>query len=166
MTSRQRFASLALLLLAAPLGGCAELGVSAPVAADTPVASIPQNSPAAPDESTAAKRHFRDGEFGLAEAGFQRAVEAAPDNVEAWLGLAAAHNQLGRRDLADRDYAQAEKRAGRTVEFLNNRGYSWLTRGDFARARKDLEAAARIEPYNEFVRGNIQRLDERAAARR
>ena len=48
----------------------------------------------------------------------------------------------GRRfDLADRAYAQVEKLSGRHATLLNNRGYSYMLRGDLSKARADLSAA-------------------------
>ena len=63
------------------------------------------NNPA--DELEAGKKHYREQNFGLAERYFRRAVEAAPQNAEAWMGLAASYDKLRRFDLADRAYAQA-----------------------------------------------------------
>ena len=104
------------------------------------------------------KTRFRAGDFGLAEASFRKAVEETPANSEAWLGLAAAHDQLGRFDLADHDYARLEPTLGQTVTFLNNRGYSYLLRGDRNRARRDLEKALSLDPENQSIRANLAQL--------
>ena len=68
---------------------------------------------------------------------FRRAVESAKGDAEAWLGLAASYDQLKRFRLADRAYAHALRLTGPSAEFLNNRGYSYLMRGDLSRAFKD-----------------------------
>ena len=81
---------------------------------------------------------------------------------EAWLGLAASYDQLKRFRLADRAYAQALKITGPTAEFLNNRGYSYLLRGDMRRASQDLSAALALDPENERIRNNVRTLDARA----
>ncbi|TMJ35509.1 MAG: tetratricopeptide repeat protein, partial [Alphaproteobacteria bacterium] len=50
------------------------------------------------------KVHFRNGDYGLAEQKFRKAVEVTPKDAEAWLGLAASYDQLRRFDLADNAY--------------------------------------------------------------
>ena len=46
--------------------------------------------------------HFNRGSYGLAEQYFRDAVEKAPRDVTAWVGLAASYDRLARFDLADR----------------------------------------------------------------
>ena len=77
----------------------------------------------------------------------------------AWLGLAASYDQMKRWNLADRAYAQALKITGPTPEFLNNRGYSYLLRGDVRRASEDLSLAAAKDPENEHIQNNLKSLD-------
>src|SRR5262249_18841631 len=48
------------------------------------------------------KVYFREGNYGLAEEKFRKAVEVTPKDAEAWLGLAASYDQLRRFDLADK----------------------------------------------------------------
>ena len=90
------------------------------------------------DDLSLGKKHFRAANFGLAERHFRRAVELHPRDLEAWIGLAASYDRLRRFDLADRAYDQAMKIAGPTAEMLNNKGYSYMLRGDYARARETL----------------------------
>ena len=40
--------------------------------------------------------HFNRGDFGIAERYFRDAVEKAPKDVSAWIGLAASYDRLGR----------------------------------------------------------------------
>src|SRR3712207_4074383 len=117
------------------------------------------------DDLTLGKEHFRATNYGLAELHFRRAVEANGD-AEAWLGLAATYDQLKRFELADRAYREVLKRTGPTLELLNNRGYSYLLRGDLRRASKDLSAASAQAPDNERIRNNLKVLDLRARRRR
>src|SRR5580704_1971701 len=49
-------------------------------------------------------QRFYDGNFGLAQQYFQDAVEKSPEDVMAWIGLAASYDRLGRFDLADHAY--------------------------------------------------------------
>ena len=108
------------------------------------------------DDLTLGKEHFRARHYGLAEMHFRRAVESRKDDAEAWLGLAAAYDELKRYRLADRAYAQALKLIGPTPEFLNNRGYSYLLRGDMRRASQDLSEALAKDPENEKIRNNLE----------
>ena len=83
-------------------------------------------------------------------------MEATPDNGEAWLGLAAAYDQLGRFDLSDRAYDRLLKLEGRKASILNNQGYSYILRGDFKKARKLLADAKALAPENTIIEGNWQ----------
>jgi Flp pilus assembly protein TadD len=107
------------------------------------------------------KEHFRNANYGLAEKHFRQAVEASQDNLEALVGLAAAYDQLGRFDLADRSYKEAIRIAGLTSAILNNRGYSYFLRRDFKRAKQDFELALRKDPDNAMARRNMDLLRRR-----
>src|SRR4029077_708697 len=48
--------------------------------------------------------NFNRGNYGLAERYFRDAVEKAPRDLTAWIGLAASYDRLARFDLADRAY--------------------------------------------------------------
>ncbi len=103
--------------------------------------------------------HFNQGHFGLAERYFQDAVEKAPKDVTAWVGLAASYDRLGRFDLADRAYASAIRLAGETAEILNNIGYSYMLRGKLEAARKKFVRAQALDPANPRIANNILLLD-------
>ena len=117
------------------------------------------------DDLGLGKFHFRAQNYGLAELHFRRAVETQPGQTEAWVGLAASYDQRKRWELADRAYGEAIKLAGPTADILNNRGYSYLLRGDIRRASQDLSAAAAKDPANELIQNNLRTLDERARKR-
>jgi Flp pilus assembly protein TadD len=112
------------------------------------------------DDLANGKKQYRLGDFGLAERYFRRAAETHPRDAEAWVGLAAAYDRLRRFDLADRAYDQAVAIIGPTPELLNNRGYSFMLRGDYPRARKTLLAAAAKDPKNPYIRNNLELLDK------
>jgi tetratricopeptide (TPR) repeat protein len=118
------------------------------------------------DELSLGKKQFRANNFGLAEKHFQRAVEAGPRDLEAWVGLAASYDRLRRFDLADRAYDQALRIAGRRPEILNNLGYSYLLRGDIKRARLTLAEAQAKDPKNPYIRANLDLLEESVHARK
>ncbi len=112
------------------------------------------------DDVQLGKKYFRSNNFGLAEKSFQTAVEKHPSDAEAWVGLAASYDRLRRFDLADRAYAQAERIIGPTVELLNDEGFSYMLRGDYARAHKLLDQAKAKDPNNPYVQANLQLLDD------
>jgi len=109
------------------------------------------------------KRYYRDGDYGLAEKAFRKAVEEDRNNAEAWLGLAASYDRLRRFDLADRAYKVVIKLVGNTPTVLNNLGYHYILRGDYAAARQTLAAAQSADPKNAFIRNNIALIDEGGA---
>ncbi|MFI4998220.1 MAG: tetratricopeptide repeat protein [Hyphomicrobiales bacterium] len=112
------------------------------------------------DDLALGKKQYRAGNFGLAERYFRRAVETHPRDAEAWVGLAAAYDRLRRFDLADRAYDQAVAIVGPTPELLNNRGYSFMLRGDYPRARSTLLAAAAKDSKNPYIKNNLELLDK------
>jgi tetratricopeptide (TPR) repeat protein len=115
------------------------------------------------DDLSLGKRHYREEDYGQAELHFRRVVEQ--DNVpaqrkaEGWVGLAASYDRLKRFDLADRAYEAAIKIVGPTPEILNNQGFSYMLRGDYARARAKLTQAIELDPTNPYIRNNIELLE-------
>jgi tetratricopeptide (TPR) repeat protein len=112
------------------------------------------------DDLSIAKKYFRQGSYGLAERHFRKAVELHARDAEAWLGLAASYDRLRRFDLADRAYDQAVKIVGPIPEVMNNRGFSYMLRGDYRRARETLLAAQAKAPDNQYIANNLRLLDE------
>ena len=111
-------------------------------------------------------RHFNRGNYGLAERYFRDAVERAPRDPAAWIGLAASYDHIGRFDLADRAYRAAIKLAGETTEILNNQGYSYMLRGNLAAARARLRRAYLRDPDNPTIVNNLRILDSHAKSAR
>jgi Flp pilus assembly protein TadD len=103
--------------------------------------------------------HFNRGNYGLAERYFRDAVEKAPRDVTAWIGLAASYDRLARFDLADRAYDSAIKLTGETPEILNNLGYSYMLRGDLVAARKKFLKAYERQPDNPMIINNLKLLN-------
>jgi len=140
---------------------------------DPPVTPLPGVTPAMhgdlESDLNLGKRHFRQGDYGLAEQYFRRAVEKdIPDArkaAEAWMGLAACYDRLRRFELADRAYARAIDIVGPAPEILNNQGYSYIMRGDYARARVKLNAAIIKDPTNPHILANLELLDRSVRAR-
>jgi tetratricopeptide (TPR) repeat protein len=118
------------------------------------------------DDLSLAKENFREGNYGLAERYFRKAVEAGPRDAEAWLGLAASYDRIKRFDLADRAYNEVLRIAGPTPEILNNQGYSYMLRGDFIRARKILLDARAKDPNNSYIKNNLALLEDSVRTRK
>jgi tetratricopeptide (TPR) repeat protein len=112
------------------------------------------------DDLQLAKKYFRSNNFGLAERSYRSAVEKHPNDAEAWVGLAASYDRLRRFDLADRAYSEAIRLVGATPEILNDQGFSYMLRGDYARAHKKLQDAQAKDPANPYVQANLQLLEE------
>ncbi len=117
------------------------------------------------DDLQLAKRYFRSNNYGLAEKSFRSAVEKHPRDAEAWVGLAASYDRLHRFDLADRAYQEAIRIVGPTAEILNNQGFSYMLRGDYARAHKKLEEAQAKDPANPYVAANMRLLENSRAGK-
>ena len=127
----QKTTAMAALAAALMAAGCTTSAIDS--TATTAIAPAVQDLSEA--DLAAGKEHFRQANYGLAEKHFRKAVELRADNAEAWMGLAAAYDQLGRFDFADRAYDQLIAVAGRRPEIVNNMGYSQLLRGNKAKAR-------------------------------
>jgi Flp pilus assembly protein TadD len=151
------------------LAGC----VTAPPFGDSDATSVGAYAPVTPpptgtapgllgsdpqDELSLGKKAFREANYGLAEEHFRKAVESHPKDGEAWLGLAAANDRLQRFDLADRAYKEAIRILGPRPEILNNQGYSYMLRGDYARARQTLNKAKAGDPGNPYILNNLKLL--------
>ena len=105
------------------------------------------------------KLHLRNGDYGLAEKYFRLAVEENDTSLDAWLGLAASYDRIGRFDLAERAYDVLVKQVGYTTTVLNNLGYHHMLRGNLDKARRYLEDAAQKDPGNPHVQHNLQLLE-------
>ena len=102
---------------------------------------------------------FNRGNFGLSQRYFKDAVEKAPKDVTAWVGLAASYDRLRRFDLADQAYAQAIRLGGETVQILNDQGYSYMLRGNLNAARRKFAKAYELDPGNPTIANNLQLLN-------
>ncbi len=152
-------------------GNAANLDATGSIPAPSPPpesqSPFPQLTPSDPnDDLSIGKQNFRQGNYGLAEHYFRRAAETGPKDAEAWLGLAASYDRLRRFDLADRAYGQLIKILGPTPEVLNNQGYSYMLRGEYARAREILTAAQAKDPANPYIQNNLALLAETVRSRK
>lgn len=160
MLNAHRFKVL-VALLALPLAGCESLpngGPQTSVAAALGAYSATDGDVGPKATLRRARSALSAGNFGLAADAYQKAVEMRPDETQGWLGLAAAYDELRRFDLADRAYGKALQLGGPTVQFLNNRGYSYLLRGEYVAAGRDLTAARAKDPGNARIETNMTML--------
>ena len=154
---RVNWGALALLGAAMVVSGCQSSTIdSTKTTSIAPVATADISA----SDLQAGKSQFRDANYGLAEKHFRKAVELRADNAEAWMGLAASYDQLGRFDFADRAYDQLLKVAGRQPQVVNNMGYSKLLRGDRKSARKLLMEADAAMPGDPVVAANLALLSK------
>jgi len=136
------------ILLATTCLGCKTLAGGIPL--------LPPSDERPSDEPLyLAKLQFRNGNYGLAEKYYRRAVEANPNSIDAWLGLAATYDRLKRFDLAEQSYDAVIAKIGYTPVVLNNLGYHYLLKGDLAEARKYLMRAYQKDPSNPEIQSNI-----------
>lgn len=155
-----------IISIAAGLGlGCALAGCQS-VSGDPPVLTTatvqePLESKYYPSDEPLrlGMEHFGRGDYGLAERYFRDAVEKAPRDATAWVGLAASYDRLRRFDLADHAYSHAIKLTGPTVQILNNQGYSMMLRGNMREARRKFRRAYEIDPTNITIINNLELLN-------
>jgi Flp pilus assembly protein TadD len=145
---------LAVMPLAIFMTGCQTADITAsPVASEEPF--IASNDPA-----YLGRKLFERADYALAERNFRTAVERNPGDTASWVGLAASYDQLARFDLADRAYEQATRLSGATFEILNNRGYSYMLRGDSRTAASMLQRARALRPGDPVVANNLVLLTQ------
>ena len=145
---------LAVLALGLALAGCQTANVDG-----TKTTSITANTKKnAMSETAPGKEQVLDANYGLAEKHFRKAVETKADDAEAWMGLAASYDELGRFDFADRAYEALFKVAGRKPQIVSNQGYSYLLRGDKKKAKKLFEEASVGMPGNPRIQANLKLL--------
>lgn len=164
-----RFGLVALALVVAPLYGCSagSLGLSSFGSNKLAVAEISDINDYTADRALSeAKAHFRNNDFGHSAALYKRAVELAPKNAQAYVGLSASYDRLRRFDLSDRVYESLFKLTGGTVQYFNNVGYSYMLRGNLTAALTNFRKARAIDPDNVVVANNLQILANAAGSRR
>ena len=147
---------IAAVLICFAVAGCQNIGLISEGAPSAVVAEPVSRAQSVSAEL--ARSQFASGNFALAEQNFREAVESNPSDFASWVGLAASYDKLGRFELADRAYGRAIQISGETIEILNNRGYSYLLRGDRARARAQFERALLLDPANPVIANNIRLL--------
>jgi Flp pilus assembly protein TadD len=163
-----KFCGSALVLLALVLAGCQSGGVSDDISSfgdsAKSVEDLSDVSYYPTDELiTKGKAQFKEGNYGKSYAIFKRAVDVYPKDPQAWLGYAASADHIGRFDNADIGYGKLARMIPNRIEYLNNRGYSYMLRGDLKNARTFFLRAYEIDPSNETTANNIELLRNSAS---
>jgi len=139
------------LLVASAFALC---GCQALTTVTAPNMSGPEPFLASTEPANRGRDHFERGDYALAERSYRTAVERDPKDKSSWLGLAATYDQLGQFRLADRAYSGASKVPGDEFELLNNRGFSYMLRGNGIQASNLFARAKRIRPLDPVVNNN------------
>jgi hypothetical protein len=111
------------------------------------------------DPLSRGKRHFANGNFGLAIEAFEEARHVAPGSVNVLNALAVAYEEVGRPDLADSYFLEALDRDPASAQTYNNWAMAQLSRGNGERAQALLAEAVRLAPADEVVHSNIARAE-------
>ena len=160
MQKTGRVSSACMLICAALLlSGCNSVGTDGLSSFGNSLASsaLPSSVDPYPDDQVlaVAKTHFSEGNYGHAARYFERAVEISRHDPGAWLGLAASYDRVRRFDLADRAYRELASLIGDQPEYYNNVGYSYLLRGDVAKARSNFLKARELDPTSPTINNNL-----------
>ncbi len=163
-----KYGLLALGMAVLPLSGCtaANFGGSSAFGGNPGrIADISgQGSYTANGALAEARSYFRTNNFGYSAAFYKKAAELSPQNPQAYIGLAASYDRLGRFDLSERVYASLFRITGESVQYYNNVGYSSMLRGNLRNALINFRKAAALDPDNVVVNNNLQLLADAAAA--
>jgi Flp pilus assembly protein TadD len=160
MGSFERKLAVSLFVFAMPLIAACNSTSGSSWGSSVTALELPSTVDPYPDNEvfTVAKVQFAEGNFGHAARYYERTVEVDPNNGEAWLGLAASYDRIRRFDLADRAYREAGRLIGDRAEYYNNIGYSYLLRGDAAKARSNFLKAHEIDPTSATINNNLDML--------
>lgn len=149
----------AIATASAPLSACHELNMDGLATTSTIQDPRDEKFKASDEPYRLGVEQFNRGYYGNAQKYFQEAVEKSPKDADAWLSLAASYDHIRRFDFADRAYNRAIALGGKTVQLLNNQGYSYVLRGDLRKARRKFNEALRRDPDNVMVRNNLRRIE-------
>jgi Flp pilus assembly protein TadD len=167
LNSKPAWRASLLVVVAMLLGGCNSLdgGSLSSFGNRFSAPELPASVEPYPDDEvlTVAKAHFAERNYGSAARYYERAVEVMPNNPDAWLGLAASYDRVRRFDLADRAYTEASRFLADRPEYYNNVGYSYLLRGDIAKARSSFLKAHELDPGNLTINNNLELLRDGAS---
>jgi tetratricopeptide (TPR) repeat protein len=151
MVKHLRGSGILLALVAGLLAGCA--GAAGGV---RPVIVMDGDSMNVHDPVENGRALLMTGQYGLAIDALSRVLHDDPNNPRTLTLLAEAYDRLHRYDLADRYHGEALRVDPNFVAALNNWGYSYLVRGDKARAVGLLERAAAVKKDHPVIASNLR----------
>ena len=113
----------------------------------------------ASDQAVAeAKNQFRAENYGNAGALFYKAVQLAPNDGEAWLGLAASCDRIRRFDLSDYAYRQAYRWSARQPPTTTMSATPTCCAASCSDARQNFLKAYELAPNDPTVANNLELL--------
>jgi tetratricopeptide (TPR) repeat protein len=95
------------------------------------------------------------GKFAEAEAHYQKALAASPNDVNALVGLARMHDRQGHPQKAVETYLRAYEAHPQSSLVLNDLGLCYARQRQFDPAIKALSRAAEFSPENPKYRNNL-----------
>jgi tetratricopeptide (TPR) repeat protein len=108
--------------------------------------------------SAAGEGLVQKGDLRAALVKFEAAAAATPNDPEIWIWLGVIHFELGELDEAQETFDTARSLYETEIDFLLNRGMTYLSAGDLATAKTDVEQVIAMDPQlaiGYYVRANI-----------
>jgi tetratricopeptide (TPR) repeat protein len=90
--------------------------------------------------------YYEKGEYDLAIADYNKAIEISPAYIEAYYNRGKIYNAKGQYDLAISDYSKAIAINPKLAEAYTNRGNIYKTTGRYALAISDYDKAIELNP--------------------
>lgn len=145
-----------------------KIAAAKPAATPMPVAvATPIPTPTPPDASFFQKRadaNLGKGEFALALADYDKAVELKTDDPVAFLNRGKAHYNLKSFDKSISDYDRSITLNPRESLSYFNRGAAHEKMGNSTKATADFQQAVQLDATNEPAKAALKRLQDEAAA--
>lgn len=102
-----------------------------------------------------ARMHEARGNFDQAQQQYQKAIEADPKNVTAFIGLARLHDRQRNFAEAERTYRQAAKLEPKNAMVWNDLGLCYARQKKLTDATKMIDYAVKLQPQNKMYRNNL-----------
>lgn len=126
----------------------------------------PAPTPAPPDFSFYQKRadeNIDKGEFALALADYNKAVEMKSDQFALYLARGKTHYNMKSYDLSVADYDRALELSPKESNVFFNRGVALEKLSDVKKAAADYQKAIDLDPANEAAKASLKRLQDETA---
>lgn len=114
---------------------------------------------APPDAARRANQAYESGDYRAAEAGYRKALEAAPDDARLHFNLGNALARQNKHDEALAAYEQARSRAATAADRAAadyNIGHVLGAKNEWAKAAERFREALRADPADEQARYNYE----------